>query len=314
MKFQPVVPVAVLAILLVILFILLLIGALRNHGTVIYKTITIVMSALLCLSVVPIAARPMIRNKDIRYSRPNLDVLFVLDATMSMWAEDYHKDTRMNGAIETIEYIMDEMEGSSFALVTFGDKSEVRMPITQDSQSIDDAIKAIHIPNRWIARGTSLNSPFDNMEYMLSHMGKEEGHERIVFILSDGEITVDEEMTDFSDMASMIDGGAVLGFGTKEGAVIKDEYGNNLYDYTTMSDAVTCLDMDSLKDVAGDLELECIHVKDKKDVSEVIEKAIVNAEEVQANRDDLDNYDDIYYMFVPGFMILLLAVFLLFKE
>ena len=145
-------------------------------------------------------------------------------------------------------------------------------------------------------------------------MGKEEGHERIVFILSDGEITVDEEMTDFSDMASMIDGGAVLGFGTKEGAVIKDEYGNNLYDYTTMSDAVTCLDMDSLKDVAGDLELECIHVKDKKDVSEVIEKAIVNAEEVQANRDDLDNYDDIYYMFVPGFMILLLAVFLLFKE
>ena len=96
--------------------------------------------------------------------------------------------------------------------------------------------------------------------------------------------------------------------------MIKDEYGNNLYDYTTMSDAVTCLDMDSLKDVAGDLELECIHVKDKKDVSEVIEKAIVNAEEVQANRDDLDNYDDIYYMFVPGFMILLLAVFLLFKE
>ena len=50
MKFQPVVPVAVLAILLVILFIFLLIGALRNHGTVIYKTITIVMSALLCLS------------------------------------------------------------------------------------------------------------------------------------------------------------------------------------------------------------------------------------------------------------------------
>ncbi len=55
-------------------------------------------------------------------------------------------------------------------------------------------------------------------------------------------------------------------------------------------------------------------MSDKKDVSEVIEKALVNAEEIMANRDDLDNYDDIYYMFVPGFMILLLAVFLLYKE
>ena len=106
----------------------------------------------------------------------------------------------------------------------------------------------------------------------------------------------------------------VLGFGTKKGATIKDEYGVNLFDYDTCSDAVTCLDMDSLNDLADALEIDCIQMKDRKDVSEVIEKAIVNAEEVLANRDDLDNYDDIHYMFVPGFMILLLAVFLLFRE
>ena len=314
MRFQPVVPVAVLVILLVVLFLFLLIGALRNHGTVLYKTVTIIVSALLCLSVFPIAARPMIRNKDIQYARPNLDVLFVLDTTMSMWAEDYQNDSRMSGAIETMEFIMEEMGGSSFALITFGDKSEVKMPITQDAQSIDDVIKALRKPSRWLAGGTSLNSPFENMEYMLSHMGKEEGHERIVFILSDGEITVDEEKIDFQDMASMIDGGAVLGFGTKKGAPITDEYGVNLFDYDTCSDAVTCLDMDSLNDLADELEIDCIQMKNRKDVSEVIEKAIANAEEVMANRDDIDNYDDIYYMFVPGFMILLLAVFLLFKE
>ena len=66
MRFQPVVPVAVLVILLVVLFIILLIGALRTHGTALYKTVTIIVSALLCLSVVPIAARPMIRSKDIQ--------------------------------------------------------------------------------------------------------------------------------------------------------------------------------------------------------------------------------------------------------
>ncbi|MBP3297299.1 MAG: VWA domain-containing protein [Lachnospiraceae bacterium] len=314
MRFQPVVPVAVLVILLVVLFLFLLIGALRNHGTVLHKTVTIIVSALLCLSVVPIAVRPMIRNKDIQYARPNLDVLFVLDTTMSMWAEDYQNDSRMDGAIETMEFIMEEMNGSSFALITFGDKSEIKMPITQDAQSIDDAIKAIRIPDRWLAGGTSLNSPFENMEYMLSHMGKEEGHERIVFFLSDGEITVDEEMTDFTDMASMIDGGAVLGFGTPKGATITDRDGHTLFDYDTCSDAVTCLDMDSLNDLADALEIDCIQMKNRKDVSEVIEKAVVNAEEVMANRDDLDNYDDIYYMFVPGFMILLLAAFLLYKE
>ena len=314
MKFQPVIPIAVLVILLVVLFIILLIGALRTHGTALYKTVTIIVSALLCLSVVPIAARPMIRSKDIQYARPDLDVLFVLDTTMSMWARDYQNDSRMNGAIETMEFIMEEMNGSSFALITFGDKSEIKMPITQDAQSIDDAVKALRIPDRWMAEGTSLNSPFENMEYMLSHMGKEEGHERIVFFLSDGEITVDEERIDFTDMASMIDGGAVLGFGTEKGATIIDKYGMTLFDYDTCSDAVTCLDMESLNDLADELEIDCIQMKNRKDVSEVIEKAIVNAEEVLANRDDLDNYDDIYYMFVPGFMILLLAVFLLFRE
>lgn len=314
MRFQPVVPVAVLVILLVVLFIFLLIGALRNHGSVLHKIVTIIVSALLCASVVPIALRPMIKNKDVQYARPNLDVLFVLDTTMSMWAEDYQNDSRMNGAIETMEYIMDEMNGSSFALITFGNKSDIKLPITPDAQSIDDAIKAIRIPDRWLAGGTSLNSPFENMEYMLGHMGREEGHERIVFFLSDGEITVDEKLIDFNDMASMIDGGAVLGFGTKKGATITDGYGNKIYDYDTFSDAITCLDMDSLSELADSLEIDCIQMSDKKDVSEVIEKALVNAEEIMANRDDLDNYDDIYYMFVPGFMILLLAVFLLYKE
>ena len=314
MRFQPVIPIAVLVILLVVLFIFLLIGALRNHGTVLHKIVTIIVSALLCLSVVPIAARPMIKNKDVQYARPNLDVLFVLDTTMSMWAEDYHGDSRMSGAIETMEYVMEEMSGSSFALITFGNKSEIKLPITQDAQSIDDAIKAIQIPDKWLAEGTSLNSPFENMEYMLSHMGKEEGHERIVFFLSDGEITVDEEKIDFSDMASMIDGGAVLGFGTKQGATMTDKYGFKLYDHDTFSEAVTCLDMDSLNNLADELEIDSIQMDNKKDVSDVIAKAVANAEEILANRDDLDNYDDIYYMFVPGFMVLLLAAFLLFKE
>ena len=314
MRFQPVVPVAVLVVLLVVLFIFLLIGALRKPGGVLYKIVTIIVSALLCLSMAAIAVRPMIRNKDIQYARPDLDVLFVLDTTMSMWAEDYGKESRMNGAIETMEYIMEEMEGSSFALITFGDKSEIKMPITQDAQSIDDAIKAIQIPDKWLAGGTSLNSPFENMEYMLSHMGKEEGHERIVFFLSDGEITVDEEKIDHKDMASMIDGGAVLGFGTKQGATIKDKNGVTLYDRETFSDAISCLDMGSLNELADALEIDSIQMKSKKDVSEVIDKAIANAEEVMADRDDIDNYEDIYYMFVPGFMILLLAVFLLYKE
>lgn len=314
MRFQPVIPITVLAIMLAVLFIFLLIGALRKHGSALHKIVTIIVSALLCLSVVPIAARPMIKNKDVQYARPNLDVLFVLDTTMSMWAEDYHGDSRMNGAIETMEYIMEEMGGSSFALVTFGSKSEIKLPITQDAQSIDDAIKAIHIPDRWLAGGTSLNAPFENMEYMLSHMGKEEGHERIVFFMSDGEITVDEERIDFKDMASMIDGGAVLGFGTKKGATITDKNGNKLFDYDTIADAITCLDMDSLNDLADELEIDCIQMDNKKDVSDTIARAVANAEEVMADRDDLDNYDDIYFMFVPGFMILLLAVFLLFKE
>ena len=47
----------------------------------------------------------------------NLDVLFVVDTTISMWAEDYNgKNPRMEGVQADAEYIIDELSGSNFGL------------------------------------------------------------------------------------------------------------------------------------------------------------------------------------------------------
>ena len=78
--------------------------------------------------------------------------------------------------------------------------------------------------------------------------------------------------------------------------------------------AKSCLDEDTLQQLANDLGVKYVHVEDPDEVDPVVNKALVGAEQILDEREDLDSYDDIYYIFVPIFMILLLTELFLFRE
>ncbi|MCR4901349.1 MAG: VWA domain-containing protein [Butyrivibrio sp.] len=305
---SPMIPVVIMLPVVVLIFVLLAYGAYRYNVTLQKRIAGLTLAALISLTVFCINLRFMKYNPDSEYTRPNLDVLFVVDTTISMWAEDYDRyDTRMSGARKTCEHIMEELQGSSFCLVTFDDDSRVLMPLTQDAQSISDCLYALTPPSQYVAKGSSLNAPFDNIKRMLEHMGKEDGHSRIVFFISDGEITNEEELISYAELSDMIDGGAVLGFGTDKGATMQDNDGYDVYDYTTYGKAVSCIDEDNLLQIATDLGVSYIHVNTYSDVDAVIGEALTNAETVTDTREGIENYDDTYFYLVPVLMVLLLG-------
>lgn len=312
---NPVFTLQVMIPVTVLLFASLLIGALRHPGTPARRVISVLLAVLICSSIFTINLRVMKKAPAGQFARPNLDVLFVVDNTISMWAKDYgNGHSRMDGVVETVDTIMDGLQGSSFALVNFDTQSSVRLPLTQDAESIHDAMTSLYPPSQYLAKGSSLNVPHDDMKRMLARMGLEKNHKRIVFFCSDGEITNGDQLISYRDLSSDVDGGAVLCFGSEKGASMRDLENQVVYDPGTYDKAVSKIDEQTMRAIAADLGITYLHVGQKKDVNGIIAAELLKAQTVFEAGKGVTDYEDTYYVLLPVLLLCFCAELILFKD
>lgn len=343
---NPILPIVVILLIIAVVFAGLLIGVIRSHGSIWKKILETVITVLICICIYVINLRIMVPSNEATVTVPSLNVLFVVDSTISMWAEDYDgDDSRIEGTKEACNSIMDEFTGSSFALITFSDKAEVRIPLTPDRQSITDALDYIYEPSMYAAKGSNMNSPVDEMDRILQHMRSEyKDRETIVFIFSDGEETYESDKDDksssdedsdedsdeededddddsskskyapYSRLLGKVDGGAVIGVGSEDGATMTDGDGYDIYDPKTGELAVSCIGEESLETIASKIGVEYIHMEDVDDIEDVVESIITDAKYEAALRDDVENKDDTYFYGLPVLLILFVSEILLFRK
>ena len=215
---QPVIPVKILLPVLLAAEGILVYRIVRMRGKSLAKLLSILrLTAILSLFFV-INLRIMREQTGMDVEMKNTDVLFVTDTTISMWAQDYSgSNPRMDGVQADIRYIMQELYGGRFALIRFDNRSQILAPFTQDADTVADALETIKAPDRYYANGSSLNTPYEDMEKLLRSSEKKEDRKTYLFFISDGEITDDSVLRSFSDLSGLLDGGAVLGYGTEAG-------------------------------------------------------------------------------------------------
>lgn len=132
-----------------------------------------------------------------------------------MLAEDYKgNETRISAVKNDIEYIINKLQGARYSIITFANSSEILLPLTKDESITLQALQAMQIPHQYHATGSTLNVSLDNMLKVLEASTNKNDRERIVFFISDGEITSDEQLESFAETSKYISGGAVLGYGT----------------------------------------------------------------------------------------------------
>lgn len=338
---NPIFPLIVIIPVIVLVFIGLFIGTVRSHAGMFKKVIETVVTVLICICIYVINLRIMLPSSQATVKVPSLNVLFVMDSTISMWAEDYDGDnSRMDGAIEACNYIMDEFNGSSFSLITFDHEAKVKIPLTPDRESITDALEYIYEPSMYVAKGSDMNSPVDEMSRILTHMkDKYENRETIVFFFSDGEETFDsskesgkdgskddesgDEQDDessensyasYARLIGLVDGGAIVGVGSEDGATMKDGDGNDIYDPETGDLAVSCIGEESLESIASKVGLEYVHMEDVDDLEDIVDHVIEDATYEAELRDDVENKEDTYYYVLPILMILLVSELMMFRK
>ncbi len=262
------------------------------------------LTALILMLVVGLRPMREERNAEIRLS--NLDVLLVVDTTVSMWADDYSKGVRMDGAKATCTYIMDSLPGANFALVTFDNHSFIRAPFTQDRETLDSLLENIDELSPWTTLGSDMNIPYNDIRSLLISSSKKENRKAVVFFLSDGEITTKAELQSYAELKDLVSGGAVLGFGTPEGGKMKYEYGY-VYDNETYKDAVSVIDEETLRTIADGLGIEYTRVSNPLQAGQAVTKVKSMNDDVLTRSPGIVTYHDTYYYYTFPLLLLLIA-------
>lgn len=313
MKFQPILPMGALVAGFLLLFVLTAFLIINNKAHRADKIGTLVRLSLIYALAFLVGARPCIVESQYEFATKNLDVLFVVDNTISMWAMDYNgSKTRMSGVTSDVNYILDELAGSNFGLVTFDDSAHVLAPFTQDLEYIRDLMDTFDMPDSYYAKGSDLSIPYQDIEALLLSSQKKENRKTIVFYISDGEITNGRKLKDYSDLAQYIDSGVVMGYGTATGGKMKERYGN-VYDFKTHGDAISRIDENNLKTIAEQLGLEYENMNNGKEALKGrIQIIKESSKTVIESGQGAEITKDLYYFFaMPLVLMILIELFMI---
>ena len=237
-----------------------------------------------------------------------------------MNALDYNGSSkRLDGVKDDCKYIIDNLIGARFSVITFDNNSKIMIPFTYDSNITYDSIEIISPINELYAKGTSLNTPLDNMLKVLQN-NDNSNRINVVFFISDGEITDNSKLKSFKKLSKYIDNGAVLGYGTIDGGYMKTNYQyseNNDYikDYSSSSfqNAVSKIDENNLKKISSDLNIDYIHMDKHRNIYNKINR-IKKLADSGLTKNNKSSYDDIYYIFIIPLLILLYYDFYRFRR
>lgn len=274
------------------------------------RRLKLVIRILIIILAFIINLRIQTPNGEVLVLKNNLDVIFVVDTSLSMDAIDYNGEKRLDVLKRDLLYIIDEIPGASYSVIAFDNISSIKVPLTRDSNSIKVSIKTLKTPDSLYAMGSTITIFKDDLKKILDSSVKKEGKKRIVFIITDGENTTEEKMVSLEDLKEYVDGGAVLGYGTKEGGLILVETysGSGKYEYLKDKssypyvDARSMIDEDNLNKVAKELGIEYIHMSKQDNV-----KNKLRAINSMSSYDDEDKelaFQDTYFYLSPLLIIL----------
>lgn len=294
-------------VLLVVAFVIFIISSLLlRRNTLWWSVVAAIMAILLVFvniyAIIP--AHQFSKGPDLKINKKsNLNVVFVIDNTISMLAKDMEgsrntgltyldeysytnsldiedakeaEGTRLKCAKEDACAIVDELEGARFSVISFNNSAMLLAPLSQDTDHVKNAIRGLYPLEYFYALGSSLDVPKTLLQSTLKSAKGEEGaldenQKTAVFFLSDGEITGENAaLSSYSEFKQYVDLGAVMGYGTKAGGTMRvKNYEDEYEEIEDTSDwpyetAISKLNEDNLKQIAADMGIEYRNMSEDK--------------------------------------------------
>lgn len=221
----------------------------------------------IALTFVIVLLRPGIGDADAPTQLADVDVLVVVDRTRSMAALDFADgQPRINGAKADLAALVDELPGARFGILPFGADARLVLPFTTDVTAFESAVDTIYLEGPQDGDGSRADRPVPELVEVLERAEEQRPERRrIVVYVGDGEDTSDQGSDNsFEDVADLIAGGVVLGYGTEKGAPMPSsddlgEDGGFVLDPETNQTAISRADLGNLEDIADELGVPFTH-------------------------------------------------------
>lgn len=151
----------------------------------------------------------------------NLAVLFVVDATGSMAAQDYGDGRRLDGVKADAAALMNALPEAHFGIVEYSSRATQQLPMTTDKQAARTWFDVYDREMTDFSGGSSINRPVEEVTAVLEQL-QGERYVPVVVLMTDGEATDAMssrrgEAPNYGAWAPLLKGGYVFGYGTEAG-------------------------------------------------------------------------------------------------
>ena len=287
-----------------------LLGALTPQRSVFKPVFKLV---LICLAIALMAValvNPKIGTKLETVKREGVDVVFAVDVSKSMDAEDI-APSRMEKAKQLVTQIINNLGSDRVGIIAYAGSAYPQLPITTDYSSAKMFLNAMNT-DMLSSQGTAIK---DAIELAKTYYDDDEQTNRVLVIISDGE--------DHAGNAAAIAESAqeegirifTIGVGTEAGDRIPIKRNGVVQSYKKDQDGetvITKLNPETLQEIAKEANGEYINGNSTQEVVDKMSTAFGQMDKKEFEAKQFADFKDQFQLFVGAALFLLfLDVFLL---
>jgi Ca-activated chloride channel family protein len=279
-----------------------------------FKSVLKLVFLLIGISFLVISlVNPKMGTKLKTVKREGVDIVFALDVSKSMLAEDIAPN-RLEKAKQIISKIIDKLGSDRVGIIIYAGNAYPLLPITTDHGAAKMFLQNAG-PDMVSSQGTAINEALDLAK---TYYNNDEQTNRFLIIISDGEDHQEETKEMAENMSKEGIKVYAIGVGTEKGAPIPMKINNSLLGYKKDRRGETVITqrkpaiLEAVANAAGGRYLD--GNKTEKPV-DFIEELIANAQKNEFETTQYSDYKDQFQWFIGfGILFLLIDVFFLDKK
>ncbi len=279
-----------------------------------FKSILKMLVVVLALSSLVIAlVNPKMGTKLKTIKREGVDIVFALDVSKSMLAEDIVPN-RLEKSKQIISKIIDKLGSDRVGIIIYAGNAYPLLPITTDQAAAKMFLQNAD-PDMVSSQGTAIN---EALKLAKTFYDDDEQTNRYLFIVSDGEDH--EENVSYVAEEANKEGIKIftIGVGTPEGGPIPLKRENTLIGYKKDREGevvITRLNENTLQQIANDGDGKYMFGNNTAKTVDFIDDLLINADKKEFETKQFSDFKDQFQWFIGiGIFLLILDAFMLNKK